>query len=192
MSRWQGFYDELATERYPSLLAYAMAFTGQRATAEDLVQEALIRTFGRPRRLASAQHAESYVRRAIASVFIDDARRAAVVDRTAQRLGRASGADRPATDPTEHVDQRGSIAAALQQLTPQVRAAVVLRYYDDLTAAQIADRLGLALGTVKRYLHEGNARLRDLLAVDLPDEPEPDGTLETASVTITTHSGRGR
>lgn len=44
MARWQGFYDELAERRYPALLAYAIAVTGQRATAEDLVQEAMVRT----------------------------------------------------------------------------------------------------------------------------------------------------
>ena len=55
MARWQGFYDELAHERYPNLLAYAIAFTGQRNTAEDLVQEALIKSFGRPRRFAHRQ-----------------------------------------------------------------------------------------------------------------------------------------
>lgn len=192
MSRWQGFYDELAHDRYPSLLAYAIAFTGQRDTAEDLVQEALIKTFGRPRRFASSPHAENYVRRAIASVFIDDARRKAVLERTTKRLGAQEPADAQVTDPAPAVDERRAIAHALQRLSPQVRAVVVLRYYDDLTGAQIADRLGLALGTVKRYLHEGNAQLRDLLAVDLPDEVVPDGSFESASVTITSHTGRGR
>lgn len=83
MARWQGFYDELAERRYPALLAYAMAFAGQRATAEDLVQEAMVRTFSSPRRLSSAQHAEHYVRRAIASVFVDDKRREQLFRRSA-------------------------------------------------------------------------------------------------------------
>lgn len=191
MSRWQGFYDELAHDRYPSLLAYAIAFTGDRDTAEDLVQEALIKTFGRPRRFSSSMHAENYVRRAIASVFVDDARRKAVVARTTARLGSQTMADARVTDPAPVIDERGDIAQALQQLSPQVRAVVVLRYYDDLTGAQIAERLGLALGTVKRYLHEGNQRLRDLLAVDLPDHEVDDGPLVNATVTVTTHARKG-
>lgn len=188
MSRWQGFYDELAHERYPSLLAYAIAFTGNRDTAEDLVQEALIKTFGRPRRFSSAMHAENYVRRAIASVFVDDARRKAVVARTTARLGAQTMADARAGDPAPVIDARGDVAQALQQLSPQVRAVVVLRYYDDLTAPQIADRLGLALGTVKRYVHDGNQQLRELLAVDFPDQEPPQGPLANATVTVTSHA----
>lgn len=164
MARWQGFYDELAERRYPALLAYAIAFTGQRATAEDLVQEAMVRTFSSPRRLSSAQHAEHYVRRAIASVFVDDKRREQLFRRSASRLADAGvGSDHAA-----QVDSRDAVTLALAALTPQVRACVVLRYYDDLTVAQIADRLGLALGTVKRYLHDGAESLRGELGAE-PD-----------------------
>jgi RNA polymerase sigma factor (sigma-70 family) len=164
VARWQGFYDELAERRYPALLAYAIAFTGQRATAEDLVQEAMVRTFSSPRRLSSAQHAEHYVRRAIASVFVDDKRREQLFRRSATRL---AGAD-VGSDGAAEVDSRDAVTLALTALTPQVRACVVLRYYDDLTVAQIADRLGLALGTVKRYLHDGAETLRGELGAD-PD-----------------------
>jgi len=180
VARWQGFYDELATERYPSLLAYAVAFTGQRATAEDLVQEAMIRTFSSPRRLTSAAHAEHYVRRAIASVFIDGARRETLFRRTAHRLveGDLGGDHAPETD------ARDAVSEALATLTPQVRACVVLRYYDDLTVAQVADRLHLALGTVKRYLHDGGEALRDALGAD------PDA--ERVNVTVVTASRKGK
>ena len=182
----------LAHERYPSLLAYAIAFTGQRSTAEDLVQEALIKTFGRPRRFSSAVHAENYVRRAIASVFVDDARRKAVVARTTARLSSQTRADARVTDPAPAIDARGDVPQALQQLPPQVRAVVVLKYYDDFTAAQIADRLGLALGSVKRYLHDGNRQLRDLLAVDLPDSEESGKATATTTVPVTDHARKRR
>ena len=164
VARWQGFYDELATERYPSLLAYAIAFTGQRATAQDLVQEAMVRTFSSPRRLNSAHHAEHYVRRAIASIFIDDKRREQVFRRSAARIADADSAP----DASDEVADRDAVATALAALTPQLRACVVLRYHDDLTIAQIADALGLAQGTVKRYLHDGGAALREQLGAD-PD-----------------------
>ena len=65
-------------------------------------------------------------------------------------------------------------------LSPQVRACVVLRYYDDLTIAQVADRLHLAIGTVKRYLHDGGATLRDTLGAD-PDVERMDVTVVNAS-----------
>ncbi len=73
---WQSLYDELATERYPRLLAYATALTGDRPSAEDLLQDALVNTFGTPRRLHSAEHAERYVRRAMVNGLIDSGRRA--------------------------------------------------------------------------------------------------------------------
>ena len=179
MARWQGFYDEFAERRYPALLAYAIAFTGQRATAEDLVQEAMVRTFSSPRRLSSAQHAEHYVRRAIASVFVDDKRREQLFRRSSSRLADAD----VGPDLAVEVDSRDAVALALAALTPQVRACVVLRYYDDLTVAQIADRLGLALGTVKRYLHDGAAALRDELGAD------PDA--ERVDVAVNSRRGKG-
>lgn len=180
MARWQGFYEELATTRYAAILAYAIALTGQRATAEDLVQEALVKVFSSPRRLASAAHAESYVRRTVASLYVDDARRAALFDRTARRMG--WGGEAHADAPAEPADE---VEAALARLSPQVRACVVLRYYEDLTAPQIADRLGLAVGTVKRYLHEASASLRDELSV----EADPDGG---DAVAVVTHKERRR
>ncbi len=169
MARWQGFYDELADRRYPALLAYAMAFTGQRATAEDLVQEAMVRTFSSPRRLSSSAHAEHYVRRAIASLFIDDKRREQLFRRSTARLASTDIGPDHAVD----VDVRDAVTLALAALSPQVRACVVLRYYDDLTMPQIADQLHLAVGTVKRYLHDGAQLLRGELGAD-PDAERAD------------------
>jgi RNA polymerase sigma factor (sigma-70 family) len=178
VARWQGFYDELATTRYSAVLAYAMALTGQRATAEDLVQEALVKVFSTPRRLASA--AESYVRRAIATLYVDDARRAALFDRTARRMG--WGEEPLADAPVEPADE---LEGALARLSPQVRTCVVLRFYEDLTAPQIAERLGIATGTVKRYLHEASAELRQELNVDA----DLDGS---DSIAVVSHSERRR
>ena len=180
MARWQGFYDELARERYASLLSYAMALTGQRATAEDLVQEAMVRTFSSPRRLSSAQHAEHYVRRAIASIFIDDARRAKVFRRTAGRFA----AGEVTADSADALASRDAVMAALGTLPPQVRACVLLRYYDDLSIAQISHSLKIAEGSVKRYLHDGAVTLRGILAADHDDASE------LISVHAITHRGR--
>lgn len=166
VARWQGFYDELASTRYSALLSYAIAFTGQRTTAEDLVQEAMVRTFASPRRLNSAQHAEHYVRRSIASIFIDDARRGTLFHRASPVLALAE------TEPDRTVDvgDRDAVSTALAALAPQVRACMVLRYYDDLTVPQVAERLGLAQGSVKRYLHDGAEVLRASLGADPDDE----------------------
>jgi RNA polymerase sigma-70 factor (sigma-E family) len=180
MAAWQGFYDELATTRYPALLAYATLLTGSRAAAEDLLHDAFVRVFSRPRRLDSARHAEAYVRRALANLAMDRARGRA---RDADAARRAHDAEL-APDPAGAVDERLGLASALARLPLQVRTCVVLKYYDDLTVVEIAERLGIATGTVKRYLSDARALLGEL--VDVPG----DGDHETTVVVVKEGSGR--
>jgi len=111
--------EALARDRGPDLLAYATLLTGgDRAAAQDLVQDAIVKVFGRMRAGFTPDVAEAYVRRTI-------------------------------------LDLR----AALRDLAPQERAVVVLRFYEDLTVPDVADRMGLAEGTVKRYLSNALHRL---------------------------------
>lgn len=180
MAAWQGFYDELATTRYPALLAYATLLTGSRAAAEDVLHDAFVRVFSRPRRLDSARHAEAYVRRALANLAMD---RAKARSRDADAARRAHDAE-PSPDPARAVDERLGLASALARLPLQVRTCVVLKYYDDLTVAEIADRLGIATGTVKRYLSDARALLGEMV-----EEPGTDDR-ETTVVVVT--EGRGR
>lgn len=77
--------------------------------------------------------------------------------------------------PADEVAARSDVRAALGRLAPQQRACVVLRYYDDLTVSEIADRLGLADGTVKRYLSVAVGRLETLLGPLSP--PATDRTI---------------
>ena len=185
MPKWQGFYEELATTRYPALLAYATALTGQRATAEDLLQDAFVRVFSRSRRLDDAHHAENYVRRAIASIYMDRLRRRVTLARALAR-----SAERDATpDHGDRVDERDAMTAALAALPPQVRVCIVLRFYDDLAIAEIAGRLGLAVGTVKRYLSDGVARLETIVGPD-PGHHEARASGTTAPVVAPRAGGR--
>lgn len=62
---------------------------------------------------------------------------------------------------------------------------MVLRHFDDLTVADIAGELGIGEGAVKRYLHDGTAKLRDRLRVDIPDD-----TLASSTTTLTIIPGR--
>src|SRR5665647_2422310 len=73
MAAWQGLLEELLRERRPALIGYAALLTGDRSEAEDLVHDA-VRTFGRPRYFPSLNAADAYVRRAIASAYIDRVR----------------------------------------------------------------------------------------------------------------------
>lgn len=160
----------LASERGVALNAYAYLLTGDLRDAEDLVQEALVKTFIRGRHLEIAS-AEGYVRTAILTTWIDTYRRRRQWERVRHLLVRGERKDGPA----DEVAARSDVRAALGRLAPQQRACVVLRYYDDLTVSEIADRLGLADGTVKRYLSVAVGRLETLLGPLSP--PATDRTI---------------
>ena len=169
MSQWREVLEEVIRDRRTGLVGYASLYAPDRASAEDLVQEALVRVFSRARNLRTVPSAEQYVRRAIRTAFLDQVRR----DRTWRRKQHLFTAD-DATRGPEHAVQAGlDVRAALATLSPRERACVVLRFFDDLTVADIAAELGVGEGTVKRYLSDGTAKLRDLLAVDTDDDTEP-------------------
>lgn len=162
----------LARERGRALTAYAYLLTGNMRDAEDLVQDALVKAFVRSRAL-DVPSAEGYVRRTMLTTYVDGYRRRRQWDRVRHLLARGEHADGPA----EQVDARHDVQAALDQLSPQQRACVVLRYYDDLAVPDIAERLGLAPGTVKRYLSVAVGRLGGILGPLAPTAPfSADGT----------------
>ena len=148
----------LARERGRALTGYAYLLTGNLRDAEDLVQDALVKTFVRAKDVDPAA-TEGYVRRAILTTYIDGYRRRGRWDGVRHLLAR----DEVQGGPEEMSAERLDVQAALRALPPQQRACVVLRFYDDLTTAEIADRLGLAVGTVKRYLSLATHRMEALL-----------------------------
>lgn len=155
-SGWHGVLEAVVRERGASLTAYARLFTGDRTSAEDLVQEALVRTFGRRRHLEGVAPAEAYVRQAIRTAFLDRARR--TTGWRARRHLLADTTDAPG--PERSVVARLDVQAALCALSPRERACVVLRYFDDLTVPEVARELSLSEGAVKRYLSDAVRRLR--------------------------------
>jgi len=167
MAEWQDTMERLVRDRERALLGYAYLVCGDATRAQDLVQDALVRTFSRERKGLTAVTAEAYVRRSITSVFIDEYRRSQRWQRV-QHLFREDG---PRRDPVHAVEAGSDVQAALATLSPRERACVVLRYFDDLTVPQIARHLGLAEGTVKRYLADAAGRLRLALG-EFDDEQE--------------------
>ena len=149
----------LARERGTDLVAYATLLAGDRATGQDLVQDAIVKVFGRMRTGFAPDVAEAYVRRAILTLYIDGFRR----HRTRATFAHlVAEPERRASDDAASAD-RIDLRAALRTLGPQERAVVVLRFYEDLTVPDIADRMGLAEGTVKRYLSNALGRLGERL-----------------------------
>lgn len=159
---------DLVRERGPALTRYARIFAPDAAAAQDLVQDALVKVFVRTRRGFEPTALEGYVRRTIATLS---------VDRHRQRRSRESRHHLVAVPEAQHdhagaVDSRVDLVDALHALSPQERVVVVLRFYEDLTVPQIANEMGLAGGTVKRYLSNALTKLEQELG---PLDPPADG-----------------
>jgi RNA polymerase sigma-70 factor (ECF subfamily) len=145
-------------ERGAKLIAYAALLVGRDGDAEDLVHDAIVKVFSRPRRLRDVGEVEAYVRSAMPSIVIDRARSG-----SSRRRANTLAFERPSV--RADLDAGLDVRRALRELPPREQLCIVLRFFDDLTVPQIAARLGLAEGSVKRYLHDATARLAPLLDV---------------------------
>lgn len=138
----------------PEAARLAFLLTGDRALAEDVVHEAFVRLFGRFRDLRHPEAFRAYLRTTVVNLTRSHFRRRRVERAYVEREGRAPNV--PPADPAG----RQEMWDALQSLQPRQRAAIVLRYYEDLTEAQTAEILGCAVGTVKSLVSRGLDRLR--------------------------------
>lgn len=166
MANWEHLVEDLMRERGTRLIAYGALLVGRDGDAEDLVHDAIVKVFSRPRRLRDVGEAEAYVRSAMPSIVIDRAR-----SRTSRVRATTRAFDR--TAPGADLDAGLDVRRALRELPPREQLCIVLRFFDDLSVPQIAARLGLAEGSVKRYLHDATAKLAPLLDVteDWNEEP---------------------
>ncbi len=149
-------FDAFVRARLPDLLRFGRALTGSPEAAADLVQDALERTLLAWSRLQSREEPEGYVRRVMVNRNISIWRKFGREYVTAEVFD--SGAE------DTHFD--GDLWRALQQLPPKQRAVIALRYYEDLSEADIARTLGCSVGTVKSQASKALAKLRDVV----PDE----------------------
>lgn len=165
---WEDELDDLARQRGPALVGYAYLLTGDLHTAQDLVQEALVRTFVRRRAGGGVESLESYVRRTVLNVYRDLYRRRRAWVGVRYLVAEPSWYRPPDAAAAAHLD----VHAALAHLSPRERACVVLRHYEDLPIDEIAVWLGISPGAVKRYLSDARARLGPLLAERDPHDEE--------------------
>jgi RNA polymerase sigma-70 factor (ECF subfamily) len=128
---------------------------GDAGAAEDLLQDALVRTLGRTLGHWEPGAVEGYVRRVMVNLSIDRHRRSV---RWRRVLPLMSGRQ-DVPDPAPGVLSAQEMRTALGQLSPRQRACVVLRFYEDLPIAQVADALGCSQGGVKRHLKDALDRL---------------------------------
>jgi RNA polymerase sigma-70 factor (sigma-E family) len=156
-------FAEFVAARSPALFRTAYVMVGDHGLAQDLVQEALTKTYVAWPRLREVHKAEAYTRKAITTTYISWWRR------------KAWSAERPRDDVPDGSDARGRdgdvvdrawLWSELQALPPRQRAAIVLRYYEDLSEAQTAEAMGCAVGTVKSQVAQGLKRLRAQIGDD--------------------------
>lgn len=152
MARAEDF-ETFVDARYAALARTAVLLTGDRATAEDLLQEALIRTYATWRRVRDTGAAEGYVRTTMVRLLLRDRRR-----RWSGEIPHADVPDRPS--PRADPVTTESVRAALRRLPTDQRAVLVLRFYADQSESQIAETLQCAPGTVKSRISRGLAALR--------------------------------
>lgn len=148
-------FEEFASARWSALVRTARLLTGDASSAEDLVQATLVKAYTQWAKVTRASSPEAYLRKMMLNEFLGDRRR---------RLRRADkdhlvavdqeSAQEP--DPTERLDLWHLVTA----LPPRQRAVLVLRYYEDLTEAEIGHVLGVSPGTVKSQASDALKKLR--------------------------------
>jgi len=155
-------FREYVVSRGRSLLRTAYLLTGNLADAEDLLQAALAKTYVAWDRIEDRGSLDGYVRRAMVNTHISWWRQRRLEEFPTDQIP-----DQVVADPAGSSDLQDSLRRAISRLPQRMRAAVVLRFYEDMTEAEVADALGVSLGTAKSTVSRAVAKLRtdaDLLA----------------------------
>ncbi|MET8083696.1 SigE family RNA polymerase sigma factor [Micromonospora sp. NPDC005197] len=151
-------YEEFADTRLAPLLRYAVMLTGDPHQAQDLVQETMVRVQLNWRRVVRADSPERYVRRMLTNQYVDW-KRGSWMRRVLLR-GEPDESLPASADHAQSAVDRDQIWTWLSRLPRRQRATLVLRYYEDLPDAEIADILGCAVGTVRSSISRALATLR--------------------------------
>ncbi|MBS2939688.1 SigE family RNA polymerase sigma factor [Nocardioides sp. J2M5] len=164
MARRDDDFVAFVDARAAALLRSARLLTaGDQHAAEDLLQTALEKAYVAWPRIRRTHAQEAYVRTIMTR---------AAIDRTRQRTRRGEVVTDQVPDVPVHEagpEDRDQVFTLLAALTPRQRAVMVLRYYDDLSEAQIADALGCSPGSVKSHASRALAALRELSGSDHAD-----------------------
>ena len=137
-------------------LAYLL--TGDHNLAEDLVQDAFVRLIGRFADLRNPESFDAYLRRTVVTLSYGTLRR-----RRTERayLARERGLGQRTSDVPPDVERQDELWTQMQRIAPRQRAALVLRYYEDLSEQQAADILGCSLRSLKSLVTRGIQAIRD-------------------------------
>ncbi|MFC8303580.1 RNA polymerase sigma factor SigE [Specibacter sp. NPDC057265] len=163
-------WDEVVENHSAKVFRLAYRLTGNRYDAEDLTQEVFVRVF---KSLANFKPGtlDGWLHRITTNLFLDQARRRQRIRFDA--LSEDAAARLPGNDPGpersfEFNNLDADVAAALEALPPDFRAAVVLCDMEGLSYDEVAHALNIKLGTVRSRIHRGRAMLRESLADRAP------------------------
>jgi RNA polymerase sigma-70 factor (sigma-E family) len=145
-------FEAFVAARYAALLRTAYLLTGHEQDAEDLLQQSLVKAVAAWKRIDGDP--EPYVRTILVRQNVSRWRSRRWRELTTDTLPEDAAADPAIVD-------RMALHRALGVLAPRQRAVIVLRYYEDLTEAQTADALGIAVGTLKSQARDALRRLRE-------------------------------
>jgi RNA polymerase sigma-70 factor (ECF subfamily) len=154
---------------YRRLVAALYALTGDYADAQDLVQEAYARALARPRTFLDVADPEAWLRTVAVNLARTRWRRRRLFD-TLVRTGRVARTPDsvPGVDPN-----RVALVAALQKLSRPTREAIVLHHLADMSVYEVAEALGVPVGTVKARLSRGRTMLAALLSDRIDEATRP-------------------
>jgi RNA polymerase sigma-70 factor (sigma-E family) len=153
-------YEEFVEQRGPMLVRLARGLLRDPYLAEDVVQDVLARALLQWPRVSAAHDVDAYVRRMVVNACTSWFRRAARRERATDQV---LVLDQPVGDGTEQLADRALLIALLRRLPAKQRAVLVLRHYERMPDAEIAELLGCTEVTVRSNAHRGLARLRDLI-----------------------------
>ena len=156
-------YENFVRASLPRLLRYATMLTGEREQAADLVQDVLVKAYRRWSRISGTEHPDRYVLRMVTNGYLSWRH-----SRSARLIAAGDLPDqmRPDDFASDHA-LREDMWQRLARLPRRQRAVVVLRYYEQLADAEIAEVLGCAQPTVRAHAHKALTTLRNGLAVEL-------------------------
>jgi len=157
-------FDEFAGTRLPAMLRFATALTGDPDLAKDLVQEVLIRASGRWQKIGQLDRPEAYIRKMVVNEYLSWRRRSWRLI-PSEMSSHMTG--RPSPDPADAYIERRALLAELAKLSRRQRTALVLRYYEGLSDAEIAEVMGCSQSTVRGHVFRALAALRVELAQPL-------------------------
>ena len=166
-------FEKIVRPHFDRLYRLAWRLTGQKAEAEDLFQELLIKAYGKLDDLVKIDEPGSWLSRIMYNLFIDERRRFARRRLHTVEEGEMAGdglAGLPGTDDParnhERLERMKTLDSALSRLSDEHRMIVLLHDTEGYKLTEIQELIDIPIGTVKSRLHRARSRLREILSED--------------------------